>query len=348
MIWSPESPGVEFKDIPGAPAPADTPAARLRQMKVLTDRFKVTMTGWKPDKSDREELRLLPKPLYRDEIGEGSGPDPAGSTVESSPLCKAQTPRPSCCWRRFATTGLALAICLCPGNGIRPGARLDKTLVWAVEFLEGKNDTAPAPDDSPLVARHNDFGLRWFQESVKSEKRKVQIIFFFFFFFFFFLKKKKKKKTGYDAGWEDRSRLAFGQCVTRVSLWEVVIMRNRTGWIFSLAGVVIFSGHARLRAQVVDKPQEDSKAIKAMVDDSVSWYQVFSDASAPEAMAPQRVLRRQNGTRGTQESDGVFVLWVHQGRPEASASIFPYEGSINYELVSLSRESKLVGAKMAA
>jgi hypothetical protein len=26
-------------------------------------------------------------------------------------------------------------------------------------------------------------------------------------------------------------------------------MRNRTGWIFSLAGVVIFSGHARLRAQ---------------------------------------------------------------------------------------------------
>ena len=95
-------------------------------------------------------------------------------------------------------------------------------------------------------------------------------------------------------------------------------MRNRTGWIFSLAGVMIFSGHARLRAQVVDKPQEDSKAIKAMVEDSVNWYQVFSDASAPEAMAPLRVLRWQNGTRGTQESDGVFVLWVHQGRPEAS------------------------------
>ncbi len=46
-------------------------------------------------------------------------------------------------------------------------------------------------------------------------------------------------------------------------------MRNRTGWIFTLAGVVIFSGHARLCAQVVDKPQEDSKAIKAMVEDSI-------------------------------------------------------------------------------
>jgi hypothetical protein len=119
-------------------------------------------------------------------------------------------------------------------------------------------------------------------------------------------------------------------------------MRNRTGWIFSLAGMMVLSGHARLRAQVVDKPQQESKAIKAMVEDSISWYQVFSDANAPEAMAPQRVLRWQNGTRGTQESDGIFVLWVHHGRPEASASIFPFEGSIHYELVSLSRGSKLV------
>jgi hypothetical protein len=130
--------------------------------------------------------------------------------------------------------------------------------------------------------------------------------------------------------------------VTRAFLCEVVIMRNRTGWILSLAGVVIFFGHARLRAQVVDNAQEDSKAIKAMVEQSIGWYQVFSDASAPEAMAPQRVLRWQNGTRGNQESDGVFVLWVHEGRPEVSASIYPYEGSINYELVSLSRGSKLV------
>ncbi len=119
-------------------------------------------------------------------------------------------------------------------------------------------------------------------------------------------------------------------------------MRNRTGWIFSLAGMVIFSGHARLRAQEVDKAQEVSKPIKAMVEQSIGWYQVFSDASAAEAMAPQRVLRWQNGTRGTQESDGVFVLWVHEGRPEASASIFPFEGLIHYELVSLSRGSKLV------
>ena len=114
-------------------------------------------------------------------------------------------------------------------------------------------------------------------------------------------------------------------------------MRNRTGWIFSLAGVVILSGHVRLRAQVVDKPHEDTKAIKAMVEDSLGWYRVFVDASAAEAMTPQPVMRWRNVTRGTQESEGVFVLWVNKGRPEACASIYPWEGNLTHDFASLSR-----------
>ncbi len=65
IVWSPNVAGVEFKDVPDAPVPADTPVARLRQMKLLAERFKGTMTGWKGDNSDREELRLLPRPLFR-------------------------------------------------------------------------------------------------------------------------------------------------------------------------------------------------------------------------------------------------------------------------------------------
>ena len=75
VVWSPRTPGVEFKDIPGAAAPAESAPARLRQMKELADRFNVTMTGWKADKSDREELRQLPKPLYRADPKEAPGPD---------------------------------------------------------------------------------------------------------------------------------------------------------------------------------------------------------------------------------------------------------------------------------
>ncbi len=65
VVWTPEKPGVEFKAIPDADAPAESPVARLRQMKTLASQFSSTMLGWNADKSDREALRLLPQPLYR-------------------------------------------------------------------------------------------------------------------------------------------------------------------------------------------------------------------------------------------------------------------------------------------
>lgn len=65
VVWRPATPGPQFKPIRGADAPADSPAARLRQMKTLAGQFSSTMLGWRANKSDREELRLLPQPLYR-------------------------------------------------------------------------------------------------------------------------------------------------------------------------------------------------------------------------------------------------------------------------------------------
>jgi hypothetical protein len=120
-------------------------------------------------------------------------------------------------------------------------------------------------------------------------------------------------------------------------------MRDRPGWILTLAVVLFFAGSARLRAQVVNKGKTEPKSLKAMVEESIGWYQVFIDSSATEAMTPHPVLRWPNATRGKQESDGVFVLWINnKGRPEASASIYPWEGTIAHELVSLSRGAKLV------
>lgn len=76
VIWSPETAGVEFKDVPGAPRPAKTHAERLRQMKAIAERFKATMTGWQGDDKDQEELRLLPRPLYRYDLKNAKEPDP--------------------------------------------------------------------------------------------------------------------------------------------------------------------------------------------------------------------------------------------------------------------------------
>lgn len=71
VFWQPQEAGVRFTDLPGAPAPDGTRTGRLRQMKILTERFRAIMTGWKADSTDREELRLLPKPLFRYEPKSG-------------------------------------------------------------------------------------------------------------------------------------------------------------------------------------------------------------------------------------------------------------------------------------
>lgn len=65
IIWQPQQPGVTFADIPEAPPPENSRPARLRQMKALAEQFQATLLGWKRDNTDREELRLLSRPLYR-------------------------------------------------------------------------------------------------------------------------------------------------------------------------------------------------------------------------------------------------------------------------------------------
>lgn len=74
--WWPESPGVAYQTVPGAPAPAASPAARLRQMRAIAQAFKA-----EDDFGNRgtyETLRLLTTPVAR--YGK------AGGTVEDGAL----------------------------------------------------------------------------------------------------------------------------------------------------------------------------------------------------------------------------------------------------------------------
>jgi hypothetical protein len=62
VAWSPSKGGVEFKPIPGAPKPAESAEARLRQMRDLAHEFAVSddfrEQGW-------QVLRPMPKPFAR-------------------------------------------------------------------------------------------------------------------------------------------------------------------------------------------------------------------------------------------------------------------------------------------
>jgi hypothetical protein len=63
---------VEFRTVPNAGAPSDTPVSRLRQLKALAGRFDARLLGWKQDDSDRQVLRQLPRPIYRYEQPTGN------------------------------------------------------------------------------------------------------------------------------------------------------------------------------------------------------------------------------------------------------------------------------------
>jgi hypothetical protein len=64
-LWKPRKSGAEFVKLPGAETPADRPVERARQLKAIASRFSATLLGWNPDNSDREELRMLDRPLHR-------------------------------------------------------------------------------------------------------------------------------------------------------------------------------------------------------------------------------------------------------------------------------------------
>jgi hypothetical protein len=64
-VWYPSDKGISLADFSEAPPPADSPGRRLRQMRDLARRFRCRLSG----ERSKEDLRLLPSPIYRYKTG---------------------------------------------------------------------------------------------------------------------------------------------------------------------------------------------------------------------------------------------------------------------------------------
>ena len=65
-VWLPKSSNLTFQPLPGAPVPADSPAARMRQMKAFLQKFSAhQFWTWPHADGSRHELRMLPTPVHR-------------------------------------------------------------------------------------------------------------------------------------------------------------------------------------------------------------------------------------------------------------------------------------------
>src|SRR5262245_45489972 len=149
-VWAPESAGVRFQDVPDGPAPAATAELRLAQMKSLGVRFTATLTGWKDDESDREVLRLLPRPLYRYDIKAATETHPnlrdgalfafvQGTDPEVLMLVEAVVPEARPRWQYAFARATSGAL----------EARLGEQLVWKVARAPDK----PSRTDPQITIR---------------------------------------------------------------------------------------------------------------------------------------------------------------------------------------------------
>ena len=87
--WSPAEPGVDFRPVPGAPKPAATPGARLRQMRAIAEEFKA-----EDDFGDRGRVSCPPAPDHpRRPLRQGRRRRPR--TAPCSPSSRGPTPRSS-------------------------------------------------------------------------------------------------------------------------------------------------------------------------------------------------------------------------------------------------------------
>ena len=93
-------------------------------------------------------------------------------------------------------------------------------------------------------------------------------------------------------------------------------------------------------AQPPAKPDtQEAAKLSEQIEQSVRWYDVLpEDGAAP--ITPVPVIRWRNVARG-QEGEAMMVVWPHNGRPIAMASIYPWAGFMVHEFDSLSRDHKL-------
>ncbi len=138
VVWSPGKAGVEFRDLPEAPAPAENRAARLRQMKSLAGRFAARLTPAKVGDGNPEVLRLLPSPLYRYDLKDAKETSPMlrdggmfafvmGTDPEVVLLLEAVEREGKAVWQYALTRATAYAV----------DASLGDAVVWSVAAPRG-------------------------------------------------------------------------------------------------------------------------------------------------------------------------------------------------------------------
>src|SRR2546421_4549111 len=137
-----------------------------------------------------------------------------------------------------------------------------------------------------------------------------------------------------------------GQKFCSRRLWSVPVTLRSVGTscVATVATMFLATLFLALRISAGDEPgapeSERDKRAQLLIDATVERYRLRPGSSAQTTLEPRVAIRWRNPTRGGQ-ANAILVLWIHDGRPAAAASVFAL-GQLCHEFISLSRTAGLV------
>lgn len=125
--------GLRFKPVHATPPPSSSSAGRLRQIRTLARRFAATIIDKPPGGDVRQELRLLPRPIYT--YAEPDSEQPAGAVIGFA--ANGTNPDALLVLDAHAGDGGALQWHFAPARMTTGGLefRFDDQEVWSVEWV---------------------------------------------------------------------------------------------------------------------------------------------------------------------------------------------------------------------
>ena len=112
-----------------------------------------------------------------------------------------------------------------------------------------------------------------------------------------------------------------------IRLWLPLLM----GWLLPLAAL----GQSDSKNGADVSTTKTMSPLRKLMDGSLSWDELYMNEQSATPMTARVSMRWANNTRGSE--DGMTVLYLADGRPEAVCCFYPWEKSLVHEFDSLSR-----------
>ena len=105
--------------------------------------------------------------------------------------------------------------------------------------------------------------------------------------------------------------------------------------LFAALGLTAVIAQDKSQPTNTETAEKEHSPLRKLMDESLNWYELYSTDQPGQPMVSRVVMRWANNTRGSE--DGMTVLYLLAGRPEAVCCHFPWNKALQHNFESMSR-----------